>query len=69
MRFRTLALALALSCGVAGMAQAAAKKTTVGSVKHRKAKKAKKIKKSKTGRKYKHAKTPKVKASTIERQN
>jgi hypothetical protein len=49
MRFRTLALALALSCGVTGMVQAAPKKT-VHAVKYPKATKSKRFKQSKASK-------------------
>jgi cytochrome c556 len=55
MRLRTLALALALSCGVTGMIQAAPKKTAVRRAKTYKAKKVKKA------RKFKPAKASKIK--------
>jgi hypothetical protein len=55
MRLRTLALGLALSCGVAGMAQAAA-----GRPKVQKSQKFKKTKIQKT-QKYKQSKASKVK--------
>ena len=54
MRFRTLALALALSCGVTGMVQAAAKMTAVRQPRRQKIK----IKKTKQ---YKQSKASKVK--------
>jgi hypothetical protein len=55
MRIRTLALALALSCGATTMVQAAGHKTTV-----QKPKKVKKVKMQKTKR-YKQSKASKVK--------
>ena len=58
MRLRTLALALALSCGVTGMVQAAAKKPAVRSAKRQKIKK---IKKTKTPKRFKQSKASKVK--------
>jgi hypothetical protein len=60
MRFRTLALALALSCGVAGVVQAAAKKPPVYRVKRQKIQKTKKYKQSKAS-KVKPRKVKKVK--------
>ena len=50
MRFRTLALALALSCGVTGLVQAAPKKVH-----------AVKVPKAKKGKRYKQSKASKVK--------
>ena len=61
MRFRTLALALALSVGATGLAQAS-KKTTVVGAERPKAKKAKKAKKTKPAKHAKTAKASKVKA-------
>jgi hypothetical protein len=55
MRFRTLALALALSCGVTGLVQAAPGKTTVHRAKRQK------IKKVKPGKRFKQSKAAKVK--------
>lgn len=50
MRFRTLALALALSCGVTGLVQAAPKKAH-----------AVKVPKAKKGKRYKQSQASKVK--------
>jgi hypothetical protein len=55
MRFRTLALALALSFGITGGVQAAAKKPAVRSAKRQK------FKKSKPGKKFKQSNAGKVK--------
>ena len=58
MRLRTLALALALSCGVTGMAEAAARKPKVQRVKKVKIQKTKRWKQSKAS-KVKPRKAPK----------
>ncbi|MCX6631901.1 MAG: hypothetical protein NTW28_30200 [Candidatus Solibacter sp.] len=50
MRFRTLALALALSCGVSGVAEAAAKNPVVRRTKHQKIKKQKRFKQAKSSK-------------------
>jgi hypothetical protein len=61
MRFRTLALALALSCGVTGVVQeAAAKKPAVQRARRQKIKKTKKFKQSKAS-KVKPRKARKIK--------
>jgi hypothetical protein len=60
MRFRTLALALALSCGVSGVVQAAAKNSSVRRVKGQKIRKARKFKQFKAS-KVKPRKARKVK--------
>jgi hypothetical protein len=60
MRLRTLALALALSCGATGMVQAAAKKPAVRRAKRVKIKKTKQYKQSKAS-KVKPRKVKKVK--------
>ena len=60
MRFRTLALALALTCGVTGVVQASAKKPAVRRVKSPKIKKTKRFKQSKAS-KVKPRKAKKVK--------
>jgi hypothetical protein len=56
MRFRTLALALALSCGATSLVQAAPKKASV-----KRPKKLKKIKKIKPDKRFKQSKAAKVK--------
>jgi len=64
MRLRTLALALALSCGITAVVQAAAKKPVVQTAKRKKAKKTakvKKAKKTKTPKKFKQSNASKVK--------
>jgi hypothetical protein len=53
MRFRTLALALALSCGATSLVQAAPKKASV--------KRPKKLKKVKPDKRFKQSKAAKVK--------
>jgi hypothetical protein len=53
MRFRTLALALALSCGATSLVQAAPKKASV--------KRPKKLKKIKPDKRFKQSKAAKVK--------
>jgi cytochrome c556 len=55
MRFRTLALALALSCGATSLVQAAPKKTSVKRVKRQK------LKKVKPDKRFKQTKAAKVK--------
>jgi hypothetical protein len=60
MRLRTLALALALSCGVTGLAEAAARKPKVQRAKKVKIQKTKRWKQSKAS-KVKSRKAPKVK--------
>ena len=62
MRFRTLALALVLSCGVTGVVEAA-KKPAVQPARHQKAKKYKPNKKFKQSKasKYKPRKAKKIK--------
>jgi hypothetical protein len=60
MRFRTLALALALSCGVTGVVEAAAKKPVVRRAKRQKIKQQKKFKQAKAS-KVKPRKAKKVK--------
>jgi hypothetical protein len=55
MRFRTFALALALSCGVAGLVQAAPKKTSAHAPKRQK------LKKIKPDKRFKQSKAGKVK--------
>ena len=61
MRFRTLALALALSCGVAGVVLASPKKPVARGAQRKTSKKIKKIKKNKPGKKFRQAKASKVK--------
>ena len=63
MRFRTLALALALSVGGTGLVQAASKTTRIVGAERPKAKKAKKVKPSKNMKQAKasHSKAPKAK--------
>ena len=60
MRLRTLALALALSCGATGLVQAAAKRPAVQRAKRVKVKKTKRFKQSKAS-KIKPRKAKKVK--------
>jgi hypothetical protein len=60
MRLRTLALALALSCGVTGVVQAASKKPATYRVKRQKIQKTKRFKQSKAS-KVKPRKATKVK--------
>jgi hypothetical protein len=55
MRFRTLALALALSCGVTSLVHAAPKKTSVKRAKRQK------LKKVKPDKRFKQSKAAKVK--------
>ena len=60
MRLRTLALALALSCGATGLVQAAAKRPSVQRAKRVKVKKTKRFKQSKASKvKPRKAKTVK----------
>ncbi len=60
MRFRTLALALALTCGSTGVVDAAARKPAVRRAKHLEIKKQKKFKQAKAF-KVKHYKAKKMK--------
>ena len=55
MRFRTLALALALSCGAASLVQAVPKKTSTHAPKRQK------LKKTKPDKRFKQSKAAKVK--------
>ena len=61
MRLRTLALAVALSCGITGMIEAAAKKPAVRQAKRQK------VKKVKPGKKFKQAKASKVKPRKVKK--
>ena len=63
MRLRTLALAVALSCGVTGMIQAAPKKTAVQRAKKLKVRKARKFKQAKAS-KIKPRKAKKIKRAS-----